>query len=324
MTSAKPRVLVTRRLPAPVQSRLADGYEATFTDADRPLGRDELEEAMRGYDALIPTITDRLDARLIATPGRRVRVLANFGAGTEHIDLAAAREAGVVVTNTPGALTETTAELAILLMLMAMRRAGEGERELRAGGWTGWRPTHLLGHGLTGKTLGLVGFGRIAQATARRARALGMDIRYFSRSPADPVAEAACAARRSRTLEELVAWSDVVSLHVPGGEGTKHLIGARILAQMKPQAVLINTARGSVVNEAALADALGRGVIAGAGLDVYEAEPAVHPALLDCPRAVLLPHLGSATWEARVAMGMQAADNLDAFFRDGEPRDRVA
>ncbi|WP_298196421.1 D-glycerate dehydrogenase [Novosphingobium sp.] len=324
MTPAKPRILVTRRLPGPVQARLAEAYAADLNDADVPLDRATLVAAMRSYDALVPTITDRIDADLLTLPGRTVRMIANFGAGTDHIDLGAAREAGIIVSNTPGALTETTAELAILLILMAMRRAGEGERELRAGRWTGWRPTHLLGHGLAGKTLGLIGFGRIAQATARRARALGMEVQYVSRTPAGREVEAALGARRARSLEALAAWSDVVSLHVPGGPETHHLIDRKFLAQMRPHAILINTARGSVVNEAALAEALDSGVIAGAGLDVFEQEPAVHPALLGCERAVLLPHLGSATWEARIAMGMQAADNLDAHFSGRDVHDRVS
>ena len=322
--TARPRLLLTRRLPASVEARLAERYVLTPNHGDIPLDRAALAHAMVDQDALVPTITDRLDAGLLASPSRRVAVVANFGAGTEHIDLAAARAAGLPVTNTPDALTDATAEVAILLMLMTARRAGEGEREVRRGAWSGWRPTHLIGRGLSGRTLGLVGFGRIAQTTARRAAALGMTIRYHSRRPADPSVEAALSATRAASLAALVAEADIVSLHVPGGPETAHLVDAALLRMMKSDAILINTARGTVVDEAALAAALHHGLIAAAGLDVYEREPAITHALLACENAVLLPHLGSATIEARTAMGMQAADNLDAFFAGREPPNRVA
>ena len=322
--SDTPSLCVTRRLPDPVERHLAATSRTTLSSDDRPLGPDGLARAVAEYDALMPTITDRIDAALLATPGRRVRIIANYGAGVDHIDLAAARAAGIVVTNTPDVLTEATAEIAILLMLMASRRAGEGERELRAGQWTGWRPSHMIGQGLSGRTLGLVGFGRIAQATAAKARGLGMRILYASRSRAAAEVEAALDARHVGSVEQLAAHCDILSLHVPGGEGTHHLVDASLLAAMQPHAILVNTARGSVIDEAALADALAAGRIAGVGLDVYEREPQVHPALLAHPRAVLLPHLGSATIEARSAMGMRAAANLDAFFRGEEPPDRVA
>ena len=323
-TTPRPRVRVTRRLPEAVEARLAAGYDAVFNVEDRALTSDELRSALTDFDAVVPTITDRIDTALIATEGRRARMLANYGAGVEHIDLAAARAAGLVVSNTPGALTEATAELAILLMLMAARRAGEGERELRAGEWTGWRPTHLVGQSLVGRTLGLIGFGRIAQRTAARALGLGMTIRYFSRSAAAPEIEASLAATRVASAEALVEQADVISLHIPGGAGTHHFVDAALLAKAKPTAILVNTARGSVIDEAALVAALAEGRIAAVGLDVYEREPAVSQGLLDSPRAVLLPHLGSATLEARTAMGMQAIDNLDAFFAGGEMPDRVA
>jgi len=321
--TTKPRLLVTRRLPEAVERRLSAGYDVSLNLQDAPLDRAALADALRNYDALCTAITDRLDGELLALPDRRTRILANFGAGLDHIDVAAARGAGLVVTNTPGALTEATAELAILLMLMAMRRAGEGERELRAGLWTGWRPIHLLGQGLTGKALGLVGFGRIAQATAARARAFGMTIRYHSRSRAPEAVEKQFDAVCAPSLEALVRDADIVSLHVPGGVETHHLVDARLLAAMRPHAILVNTARGSVVDENALADALAEGRVGGAGLDVYEQEPSVHPRLLASERAVLLPHLGSATIEARTAMGMQVADNLEAFFAGKAPPDRV-
>ncbi|GGB26877.1 D-glycerate dehydrogenase [Sphingomonas metalli] len=320
----RPRLFVTRRLPDAVERRLAADYAATFNAVDRPLGRDELARALREHDALLVTITDRIDAALLAGPDRRAAILVNYGAGTDHIDLAAAAAAGLPVTNTPDALTDSTAELALLLMLMAARRAGEGERELRARAWTGWRPTHLIGMGLAGRTLGLVGFGRIAQSLAGKARALGMEIAYFSRSPAAPAVEAALAARRCATLPELLARADIVSLHVPGGAATRHLIDRAALGRMRPHAILVNTARGPVVDEAALAAALAEGRLGAAALDVYEREPEVHPDLLAQPRTVLLPHLGSATLETRTAMGMQAADNLDAFFAGRPLPHRVA
>src|SRR3954447_15857645 len=319
-----PSVLVTRRLPPAVESRLAGLFRATLNESDEPLDRQTLEAAMCEYDALVPTVTDRIDASLIRTKGRRVRIIANFGAGTDHIDVDAAREAGILVTNTPDAFTEATAELAILLMLMAAPRAGEGERVVRAGDWKGWGPTHMMGQGLTGRTLGLVGFGRIARSTAAKACCLGMSVRYFSRSRAPIEIEQALGATPAESLAALATEADVLSLHVPGGPATHHLIDRRILAMMKPTAILVNTARGSVVDEAALAEALAEGRLSAAGLDVYEREPQVEPMLLSLPNAVLLPHLGSATIEARTAMGMQAADNLDDYFGGRAPRNRVA
>jgi len=310
-------ILVTRRLPDDVEAWLAAHFDVTICAADAGATRDELAAALRDCDALCPTITDRIDAALLAADSR-VRVIASFGAGTEHIDLAAARRAGIVVTNTPDALTDTTADLAIMLMLMATRRAGEGERELRAGRWTGWRPTHLLGTSLTGKTLGLVGIGKIARATATRARGFGMEVVYHSRRPAD------VPFRRVESLADLGAEADIVSLHVPGGPETRHMIDAAFLGHAKPGCIIVNTARGSVIDEAALADALRDGRVAAAGLDVFEHEPAVHPDLLACENAVLLPHLGSATVETRTAMGMQMARNLEAFFAGLEPPNRVA
>ncbi|BBF71781.1 D-glycerate dehydrogenase [Sphingomonas bisphenolicum] len=273
-----------------------------------------LAQAMCDHDALCPTVTDRVTRDILLVQGRRVGIIANYGAGYEHIDLAAAREAGLAVTNTPDVLTEATADIAITLMLMAMRRAAEGERELRAGDWTGWRPTHLVGQSLDGKLLGLVGFGRIARAVARRAQAFGMRIAYHSRRPAaDMPADAYYA-----DLGALAQQADVLSLHAPGGAETRHMVDAALLAVMPAHAVLVNTGRGSLVDEGALAEALAERRIAAAGLDVYENEPHVHPTLIDLPNVVLLPHLGSATIEARTAMGMKVADNLDRFFA-GEP-----
>ena len=319
-----PKILLTRRWPDAVEAHLRQRYDVTVDPADRPLGVAELTEAMGLYDAICPTVTDRIGAAILSVPNPRVRLLGNYGAGFEHIDLDAARAAGIMVTTTPDVLTDATADLAILLMLMAGRRAGEGERELRAGGWTGWRPTHMLGQGLAGKRLGLVGFGRIAQATAARARAFGLSIAYHSRRRADAAIERELDAVHVESLEELAATSDVLSLHCPGGPATRHLVNAALLSRMKPTAILVNTARGSVVNEADLAAALTAGTIAAAGLDVFEGEPAVNPALTTLSNAVLLPHLGSATLETRTAMGMRVAANLDRFFAGEAPHDRVA
>ena len=317
----KPKILISRRWPQAVETRLSARYDVTLNETDTPMTLDQLRAAMTEYDALCPTVSDKVPAEVLSAPGARVRIVANYGAGYEHIDLEAARAAGLVVTNTPDVLTDATAELALLLMLMAARRAGEGERELRAGEWRGWRPTHLLGQSLAGKTLGLVGYGRIARATAERAKALlGMSIAYHSRRRA----EDEDGAVYFDSLEGLAEVADVLSLHTPGGPQTHHMINAGLLKRMKPGAILINTARGSVVNEEDVAQALNDGVIGGAGLDVYQGEPAINPALLAAPNAVLLPHLGSATLETRTAMGMRVADNLDRFF-DGEPLlDRVA
>lgn len=316
----RPRILLTRRWPETVEARLAASYDVTLNEADVPMDAAALATAMRKHDALCPTVTDKITRDVILAEGRRALVIGNYGAGIEHIDLDAAREGGVVVTNTPDVLTDATADIAMTLILMTTRRAGEGERELRAGEWTGWRPTHLLGRSLRGKVLGLVGYGRIARAVAERAKAFGMEVMVHSRSRAEDVPEAAYHA----SLESLLRVADIVSLHAPGGAATRHMIDAAALAAMKRDAVLVNTGRGTLIDEAALAEALKAGTIAAAGLDVYEREPAVEAALVGLPNVVLLPHLGSATLETREAMGMRVADNLDAFFAGREPLDRVA
>jgi lactate dehydrogenase-like 2-hydroxyacid dehydrogenase len=319
-----PKVLITRMWPVNAIDAMRLRYDVTVDKTDRPLSRSDLISAMLTYDAVCPTITDRLAAEILNVAGARVRVLANYGAGVDHIDLQAARACGIVVTNTPDVLSEATAELAILLMMMASRRAGEGERELRAGKWTGWRPSHLVGRSLSGRTLGLVGFGRIAQIVARRARtSLGMRVMYTSRSRSGREVEEALDAVFVPSLQELAGQVDVLSLHCPGGPATQHLINRAILGRMRSTALLVNTARGSVVDETALAEALIRGGIGGAALDVYEQEPAVAAALINAPNAVLLPHLGSATGEARTAMGMRVLANLESFFHGQEPLDRV-
>jgi lactate dehydrogenase-like 2-hydroxyacid dehydrogenase len=322
--SERPRILLTRRWTDEAERRLAARFDVTLNERDVPLDATALTQAMRDFDALCPTVTDSISAAILGTEGRRVKLIGNFGVGYNHIDVAAAGKLGIRVSNTPDVLTDTTADLAILLILMTTRRAGEGERELRGGRWTGWRPTHMMGQGLQGKTLGLIGYGRIAQATARRAHlGFGMHIVYNSRRRVEPAVEAECSARFIDTVDELVATCDVISLHCPGGAQTHHLINGERLRLMKATAVLVNTARGTVVDEVALAQALATGQIAAAGLDVFEREPVVDPGLLALENVVLLPHLGSATLETRTAMGLRVAQNLEAFF-DGKPlRDPV-
>jgi len=322
---ATPKVFLTRRWPAAVERHLAARFDLTRNEPDTPLDNQALAAALRSFDALCPTVTDRLTAELLEAGSGNVKIIANYGVGVSHIDLAACERLGIVVTNTPEVLTESTADIAITLMLMTARRAGEGERRVRAHAWQGWGPTWLLGTELTGKTLGLIGFGRIGRATARKAHhGFGMRVVYHARHPASPQEAVPTGASRCESPEELLGRADFVSLHCPGGPATRHLIDARRLAQMKPSAFLINTARGEVVDEAALAAALGNRVIAGAGLDVYEHEPLLSEALLTLENVVLLPHLGSATQETRSAMGMRVADNLERFFSGLEPGDRVA
>jgi lactate dehydrogenase-like 2-hydroxyacid dehydrogenase len=322
--NTRPRILLTRRWTEEVEQYLAERFEVTLNQGDIPMDASALRRAMSEHDALCPTVTDRIDEGVLSAPDRRVQLIGNFGVGFNHIDVEAAKRLGIRVSNTPDVLTDTTAELAILLLLMCTRRAGEGERELRAGQWTGWRPTHMMGQSLAGKTLGLIGFGRIAQATARKAhQAFGMRIAYNGRRRASTAVEQETGAEFIDSVDELVATCDVVSLHCPGGPATHHLINAERLRLMKPTAVLINTARGPVVDEAALVDALTEKRIAAAGLDVYEQEPRVHPGLMNLDNAVLLPHLGSATVETRTAMGMRVAQNLEAFFAGKPLRDPV-
>ncbi|MEO9132342.1 MAG: D-glycerate dehydrogenase, partial [Sphingomonas sp.] len=271
-----------------------------------------------------PTVSDRVSAAVIEASGRRAEILGNFGVGYDHIDIAACRNAGLAVTNTPGVLTDATADLTLALMLMAARRGGEAERMVRAGRWSGWAPTQLLGQTLTGRTLGLVGFGRIARAVARRAHhGFGMRILYFARGEAVGEDIAALGAEWVPDLHALLGRSDIVSLHVPGGAETRHLIDAAALSAMKPEALLINTARGDVLDHDALVAALQAGSIAGAGLDVYPREPEVPEGLVSLENVVLLPHLGSATVDTRVAMGLKVFANLEAWFAGKAPPDRV-
>jgi glyoxylate reductase len=313
-----PRIVVTRRIPEPALEVLREAGEVWVAPGERPLSPESLRAAVAGADALVTLIPDRIDDAVLAAAGPSLRVVATVAAGYDNLDVAAAARRGVVVTNTPGVLTEATADLAMALILMTTRRLGEGERLVRAGRPWGWDLGFMLGTGLQGATLGLVGFGGIARATARRARAAGMEVRYTARHRAEAGAEAEVAAER-RPLEALLAESDVVSLHVPLTPETRHLIDATALRRMRPSAYLVNTARGAIVDEPALAEALAGGVIAGAGLDVFEHEPTVHPALLRLENVVLLPHLGSATAQTRTAMAVLAARNAAAVLRGEDP-----
>jgi lactate dehydrogenase-like 2-hydroxyacid dehydrogenase len=322
----KPKVVVTRRWPAAVEARLKELYDVTLNESDVPLTADELKQALQTADALLPTVTDAITADILQVPNRKARIIGNFGVGYNNIDIAAAKEQGLVVTNTPGVLTDCTADIAMLLLLMSARRASEGDRLVRSGQWTGWGPTHLLGQKVTGKTLGLIGFGRIAQATARRAHhGFGMKILFYTprQAPAQEILDEVKAVRRA-TIDELLAEADFVSLHCPGSAENRHLIDEARLRRMRPGAHLINTARGDVVDNQALCKALKEGWIAGAGLDVYEGEPAVYPGFMELDNVALLPHLGSATEETRTAMGNRVLENIEMFFAGREPRDRVA
>lgn len=321
---SKPKVIVTRRWPEKVEAELQALFDVELNADDRPMTEDEIRDAMTRADAVCPTVSDKVGAAVFDGE-TRAKILGNFGVGFNHIDIDAARAAGVTVTNTPGVLTDCTADIALTLILMAARRAGEGEREVRDHAWTGWRPTHLLGTSVTGKTLGIIGMGRIAKAVAKRAHhGFGMDVVFYNRSKVDEDEARSLGARQVDSVEEVLEASDFVSLHCPGGEETYHLMNAERIARMKPSAFLINTARGDVVDEQALADALNSGAIAGAGLDVYQGEPDIASVLLNAKNTVLLPHLGSATDETRTAMGMKVVENLKAFFAGDTPPDVVA
>lgn len=302
---------------------MADLFEVEFNADDRPLTRAELIEAMRTSDVLVPTVTDRIDANMIAAAGPRLGMIANFGAGIEHIDLGAARSAKVIVTNTPGVFTDDTADLTMMLILSVPRRLGEGSRLIRDGAWTGWTPTSMLGHCIGGKRLGIVGMGRIGQAVAHRARAFGMEVVYHNRHRLPPSVENMFGASFEPDLEKLLAEADIVSLHCPSGPSTHFLINAERLAAMKPHAFLINTARGDLIDEEALIAALQARAIGGAGLDVFASEPQVDARLIALPNVVTLPHLGSATIEGRFHAGEKVIANI-RFWADGHrPPDQV-
>jgi lactate dehydrogenase-like 2-hydroxyacid dehydrogenase len=321
MTTARRHiVVVTRKIPFAVEREIAAEFDAHLNPNDTPMTVDAVKEAMRTADVVLCCVADKMTADIINTPGRKVKLLANYGVGFNNTDIAAAKAAGLLVSNTPEVLTEATADLAMTLLLMTARRAGEGERHVRGGQWTGWRPTHMMGTMVSGKTLGLVGFGRIARAVTKRAHdGFGMKVIFY-----DPlVPEASLGAEPRQSLEAVLAEADFVSLHCPALPETHHLMDARRLGQMKKSAILINTARGDVVDEAALVAALQKGQIAAAGLDVYEREPTVTPELLNMENVVLLPHLGSATLETREAMGRRALENIRLFVSGAPLRDRV-
>lgn len=319
---AAARILITRRWPQEVEAALLRDYDTTIHDA--PLSLDEWKEALQEYDAICPCVADRFFPELGELGTVKTRLLANYGVGYNHIDLDAARKLGLTVTNTPGVLTDATADLAMTLMLMVARRAGEGERQVRAGQWNGWYPTHLMGAQVSGATLGIIGMGRIGLAMARKAHyGFGMKILYHNRREVVDEEVTRMGARFFADIDDLLREADFVAIHTPGGKDTYHLFDAARFANMQPHAYLINTSRGDVVDEAALIAALDEGRIAGAALDVYEREPKVPEALLGRENVVLLPHLGSATVQTRTAMGMKVKANLDAFFAGQPVPDKV-
>jgi lactate dehydrogenase-like 2-hydroxyacid dehydrogenase len=322
---AKPKAIVTRRWPTEVEEKLAELFDVELSRDDHPMSVAELQSALRSADAVLPTVSDKITAEVLSAEPLRCKILGNFGVGFNHIDLQAAKARGIVVTNTPAVLTDCTADIAMTLLLMAARRAGEGERHVRSKAWTGWRPTHMMGTKVTGKTLGLLGLGRIGKAVAKRAHH-GFDMPVLFHDPYPPAAAEvkALGATQCSSIEEVLERSDFVSLHCPASPETRHLINAERLTRMKRSAILVNTARGDVVDEKALIKALQEGTIAAAGLDVYEWEPKVSEELLTLDNVVLFPHLGSASRETRVAMGMRVIDNVTAFFAGKAPGDRVA
>ena len=321
----KPKVIVTRKWPADVEAQLQALYDVQLNGSDKPMTAEELKTALQTADALLPTVTDPITADILSVANKRTKIIGNFGVGYNNIDIEIAKREGIVVTNTPHVLTDCTADIAMLLLLMSARRASEGDRLVRSGEWVGWAPTHLLGQKVTRKTLGLIGFGRIAQAMAKKAHhGFGMKILcYAPHAPAPEILQE-YEATYCATVDEVLAGADFVSLHCPGGAATKHLINEERLKLMRPSAHLINTARGDVVDSKALIKALKERWIAGAGLDVYEGEPNLDPGFLKLDNVALLPHLGSATEETRVAMGNRVLDNIAAFFAGREPGDRVA
>ena len=319
----RPRVVVTRRLMPQVEARMAELFEVTLSADDAAMSDAELMAAMQNCDILVPTLTDRLDARLIAAAGPDLRLIANFGNGVDHIDLSAARARRILVTNTPGVFTDDTADMTMALILSVPRRLAEGDKMVRSGTWAGWNPTHMLGHRVGGKLLGIIGMGRIGQAVAKRARAFGLSIHYHNRHRLPPAVEAEYGATWHATPDTLLRISDIVSIHCPHTPETHEMIDAKRIASMKPTAYLINTARGEICDEGALTNALTHGQIAGAGLDVFSHEPAVDSRLLALNNVVLLPHMGSATVEGREASGERVLANIRAWVDGHRPPDQV-
>ena len=321
---SKPRVVVSRKWPQEVESKMRELFDVQLNEEDIPMSVSQMHEALRTADAFCPTVSDNVSAEVLSVDNLKAGIIGSYGVGFNHIDLEAARQRDLVVTNTPEVLTDCTADIAMTLMLMAARRAGEGERHVRNKEWTGWRPTHMMGTKVTGKILGLIGMGRIARAMAHKAHH-GFGMKIIFTDPYPPPAEliSSLQAEPRDSAEDVLREADFVSLHCPGGKETYHLINRKRLAIMKQGAFLINSARGDVIDQAALVEALKNGAIAGAGLDVFEGEPAVPDELLSLDNVVLFPHLGSASRETRVAMGMRVVENLEAFFNDKPPRDRV-
>lgn len=321
--TAKPLVIVTRKLPEPVEARMLELFDIRLREDDAPWGQAQLIEAMQQAAVLVPTVTDRIDRALIDAAGPQLRLIASFGTGVDHIDLHAAQARGIVVTNTPGVLTEDTADMTMALILAVSRRLAEGERLVRSGQWQGWGPTTMLGHRIWGKSLGVLGMGRIGQAVARRARAFGMSIHYHNRRRLHPEIEEELDATYWPSLDQMLARMDVVSVNCPHTPATYHLLSDRRLKLMQPHGYVINTSRGEVVDETALTRMLTRGELAGAGLDVFEHEPAINPKLLRLDNVVLLPHMGSATIEGRIAMGEKVIINVRTWMDGHKPPDRV-
>ncbi|MBJ7485161.1 D-glycerate dehydrogenase [Brevundimonas sp.] len=323
MSTRKLKVVLTRRLPDAVETRMRELFDAELNLKDKPMDRAALEAAVQRADVLVPTITDEIDAALINGAGEQLKMIANFGAGVDHIDIDAAVARGIIVTNTPGVLTEDTADLGMALILAVSRRIVEGAQVVAAGQFEGWTPTWMCGRKLWGKRLGIVGMGRIGQALARRAKAFGMQVHYHNRKPVSPRIEEELGATWWDDLDEMLARMDVVSLNCPATKETHHLLNADRLARLQPHAILINTARGELIDEAALSEAVARRGVYGVGLDVFENEPAIHPGLLAHPNVVLLPHLGSATLEARQDMGDRVILNVMTYQNQHRPPDRV-
>ncbi|TYO90696.1 2-hydroxyacid dehydrogenase [Oceanicella actignis] len=323
MTSGKLRVVVTRRLPEPVETRLRELFDVDLNLDDAPMSREQLADAMRRADVLVPTVTDRIDQRLLAQAGPDLKLIANYGAGVDHIDVETARQRGILVSNTPGVLTEDTADMTMALILAVPRRLKEGLRLIENDEWAGWSPTGLTGRRITGKRLGILGMGRIGQAVARRARAFGMQIHYHNRRRLHRSIEESLEATWWESLDQMLARMDVISVNCPHTPATYHLLSARRLKLLKPTAYIVNTSRGEVIDEAALARMLRAGELAGAGLDVFEREPEVNPELKGLDNVILLPHMGSNTIEGRIEMGEKVIINIKTFADGHRPPDLV-
>ncbi|MDB4149356.1 D-glycerate dehydrogenase [Amylibacter sp.] len=321
----KPKILVSRRWPEAVETAMVEKYDVTFNIKDKPLSTNEFKDALSIYDAILPTVTDKISSEVFRVKNPRTKIFGNYGVGFSHIDIPAAKAAGITVSNTPDVLSDCTADITLTLMLMAARRAGEGEREVRSGNWEGWRPRHLIGTRITGKTLGIIGFGRIGREVAKRAHfGFGMKIIVQNRSKIGNDILIRTNAHQVDNIDELLETSDFISLHCPGGDDNHHLISTKQFKKMKNSAILINTARGEVVDDNALILALKSKEISAVGLDVFNNEPNINPELMKFENAILLPHLGSATQETREAMGFRVLDNIADFFEGKVPRDKVA